>query len=96
VTRVRITPRAQRQLGHLIATRSLPHDTPERVAGSVAPLATHPRIGRGLRGTRAGYRYVRGPWRWIAIVYRYDAANDRVDIVAIQDTRTADAWTADR
>jgi hypothetical protein len=39
---------------------------------------------------------VPGPWGWLAIVYRYDAASDRVDVVAIQDTRTEDAWTSDR
>ena len=96
MSRVEVEPEAQAQLGRLIATRNLPADTPARVARSIRYLATHPRLGKALRGTHAEYRCLRGPWRWLVVVYRFDPANDVVIVVAIQDSRTNDAWASDR
>ena len=96
MARVTIMPMAQRQLAQLITTRALPDEAVTRVERSIGRLAAQPHIGPALRGERARYRYLRGPWRWMAIVYRVDQANDHVIVVAIQDTRSADAWTAER
>ena len=96
MSRVEAQPEVQRQLGRLMATRDLPPDTPVRVARAMGVLAAHPRLGKALRGTHAEYRYLRGPWKWLAIVYRYDAVSDVVVVVAVQDTRTEESWTHER
>jgi plasmid stabilization system protein ParE len=92
-----VVPRQVRgQLRHVVASRSLPSTTYRRVNELLAHLGTYPRLGSPLAGEHAGYRYVVGPKPWLLIVYRYDAALDQVDVIAIQDSRTADAWTAER
>ena len=86
---VDVTPTARRNLEALIETLSLPPSTVERLRASLEPLRRLPRLGAPLEGRWAGYRFVLGPWRWMLVVYRYDEAADRVDIVTIRDARSA-------
>lgn len=86
---VDVTPTARRNLETLIETLSLPPLTVERMRASLEPLRRFPRFGAPLEGRWAAYRFVLGPWRWMLVVYRYDEAADRVDIVTIRDARSA-------
>jgi plasmid stabilization system protein ParE len=88
VATVDVTPTARRNLEGLIETLSLPPSTVERLRASLEPLRRLPRLGAPLEGRWAGYRFVLGPWRWMLVVYRYDEAADRVDIVTIRDARS--------
>jgi hypothetical protein len=94
VARVEITPEAITRLDALIRTHSLPYDTRERVAHSLAPLSSFPRIGSPLHGRWDGFRFNLGPWRWLIAVYVYDESTDTVFVVTIQDTRSAEAATS--
>jgi plasmid stabilization system protein ParE len=78
----------------MIATHSLPADTRARVRRSIEPLTRFPLLGAPLDGRWRGYRFLLGPWRWMLIVYAYDADNDVVAIATIQDGRTSTAATA--
>jgi plasmid stabilization system protein ParE len=89
VATVDVTPTARRNLEALIETLSLPPSTVARLRASLEPLRRFPRLGAPLEGRWAGYRFVLGPWRWMLVVYRYDEAADRVDIVTIRDARSA-------
>ena len=84
-----VTPTARRNLEALIETLSLPPSTVGRLGASLGPLLRFPRLGAPLEGRWAGYRFVLGPWRWMLVVYRYDEAADRVDVVTIRDARSA-------
>ena len=86
---VDVTPTARRNLEALIETLSLPPSTVGRLRASLEPLRRFPRLGAPLEGRWAGYRFVLGPWRWMLVVYRYDEAAERVDIVTIRDARSA-------
>lgn len=35
------------------------------------------------------YRFLLGPWRWMLIVYVYDAQADEVTVVGFEDARSA-------
>jgi len=94
LTAVVVTPTAVEDLEALIRTHSLPADTRERVARSLRPLQRFPLLGAALEGRWTGFRFVLGPWRWLIVVYVYDAAADRVAVVTIQDGRAARAPTA--
>jgi len=87
---------AQIQLRWLMSTRALPADTPIRLAPLLDRLARYPLMGKELHGPHSRSRVLRGPWDWMVVVYNVDLAADRVEIIAIQDARTADAWTAER
>lgn len=91
-----VTPTARRNLQRLVDTHSLPASTAARLATSIAPVGLFPLIGAQLAGRWAGFRFVLGPWRWMIVVYRYDAGNDQVAIVTIQDGRQARAATHER
>ena len=78
----------------MIASHSLPEDTPTRVRRSIQPLERFPLLGAPLKGRWHTYRFILGPWRWMLIVYAYDAGADLVAIATIQDGRTAQAATA--
>ena len=83
-----ITPTAQGNLDVLIETLSLPASTRDRVRASLEPLRQFPRLGAPLEGRWAGLRFVLGPWRWMIVVYHYDARLDRVTIVTTRDARS--------
>ncbi len=93
MSRVLVAPEAAADLARLIATHSLPADTPSRVRRSTEPLARFPVLGAALEGRWRDYRFVLGPWRWMLIVYAYDAESDVVAVVAIEDGRTSTAAT---
>lgn len=90
---VLVAPSAAEHLRRLIRTHSLPGDTVTRVRRALAPLEEFPEIGAPLHGRWAHHRFVLGPWRWMLIVYRYDADIDRVAVVTIQDARASVAAT---
>lgn len=83
-------------LDHLIDSRSLPGDTRSRVVGASRHLEHFPESGAVLEGKLARYRFVLGPWSWMLIIYEYFADDDLVVITGIEDSREADAATADR
>jgi hypothetical protein len=94
VARVLVSPGAIDDLGRMIVTHSLPTETRARVRRSIQPLARFPLLGAPLDGRWSGYRFILGPWRWMLIVYAYDAETDAVAITTIQDGRTSAAATA--
>lgn len=96
MSRVLVAPEAVAALARLIATHSLPSDTPSRVRRSIEPLARFPLLGAPLEGRWREFRFVLGPWRWMLIVYAYDDEADLVAIVTIQDGRTSTAVTSGR
>ena len=89
MTRVVVTPVALEDLERLIRTHSLPADTMERVGHSLRALERFPLLGAELEGRWSGFRFLLGPWRWMIVVYVYDATDDRAAIVTIQDGRAA-------
>lgn len=86
---VLVTPAAREDLRRLIHTHSLPPSTVERVRRAIEPLREFPELGGHLHGRWASFRFVLGPWRWMIIVYHYDAEADMVAVVTIQDGRAA-------
>ena len=96
MTRVVVAETARRDLDSLIASRSLPGSTRDRVRVLLAPLATFPLLGRELVDRWVGFRVVLGPWSWMLLVYRYEEAADMVVLVTVQDSRTATAATSER
>lgn len=91
-----VTPTAGEDLRRLIRTHSLPSTTTARLRRSLEPLQQFPLIGASLDGRWTRYRFVLGPWRWMLVVYTYDAASDRVAVVTIQDARASTAATGGR
>jgi plasmid stabilization system protein ParE len=91
VARVLVAPATADDLARMIATHSLPADTPARVRRSIEPLGQFPLLGAPLTGRWRDYRFILGPWRWMVIVYAYDAGTDTVAILTIQDGRTSAA-----
>lgn len=86
-----VSETARRDLDGLIASRSLPASTRDRVATALRPLETFPRLGRELIGRWSPFRAILGPWPWMLIVYRHDLSSDVVVVVTIADSRTAAA-----
>lgn len=86
-----VAPAAIADLARIISTHSLPPDTRSRVRRSIEPLARFPLLGATLEGRWHGYRFILGPWRWMLIVYAYDADNDIVAVATVQDGRTSAA-----
>jgi plasmid stabilization system protein ParE len=84
-----VTPTARADLESLIRTLSLPANTVERLKASLRPLERFPLLGAPLEGRWSEFHFLLGPWRWLLIVYVYDASADRVAIVTIQDARSA-------
>jgi hypothetical protein len=89
VARVVVVPAAVEDVERLIITHSLPSDTRVRFRRSVRPLGQFPLLGAALGGRWQGFRFILGPWRWMVVVYVYDADNDVVSVVTIQDGRAA-------
>ena len=96
MAQVVVASTALAQLESLVRTHSLPADTKERFRRSLRALQEFPELGPALQGRWGGYRFVLGPWRWMLVVYRYDAAHDRVAIVTVQDARSSSSPTVER
>lgn len=96
MSRVLVAPAALDDLARLVATHSLPPDTPSRVRRSIEPLARFPLLGASLEGRWRDFRFVLGPWRWLLVVYAYDEEADLVAVVTIQDGRASTAATSGR
>jgi hypothetical protein len=87
-----VRPTALASLRRLIETHDLPDDTSARVRRSLRVLETFPLSGRALEGASLdGLRFVLGPWRWMLLVYEYDAGDDLAAVVLIEDARTTGA-----
>jgi hypothetical protein len=86
-----VAPAAADDLERMIVTHSLAPDTAKRVWRSLGQLTTFPSLGAALDDPWAGFRFVLGPWRWMVIVYSYDAATDQVNVPTIQDGRSSRA-----
>lgn len=84
---------AVEDLDRLVRTYALPGDTRQRVRTPLEVLGRFPRLGQELTGRWEGFRFLLGPWRWMLLVYVFDADRDRVVIVTIQDGRTSSAAT---
>ena len=96
MARVQLTVGAVEDLTRLIETHNLPADTRRRVPRSLQPLQRFPRLGAEIGERRPGCRYLVGPWPWLVVVYRYVEQDDRVDVLSIEDWRSARASTGDR
>lgn len=96
MARIVVTDQAARDLEDLVRTHRLPADTARRVARSLEPLADFPKLGAMLKGALAPRRFLLGPWRWMIVVYRFDADRDLVAILAIVDGRTSTSPVANR
>jgi plasmid stabilization system protein ParE len=95
VAQVELARAAVADLDRLVRTHSLPGDTRERVRASLEPLRRFPQLGPELTGRWEGFRFVLGPWRWMLLVYIFDARRDRVVVVTIQDGRASTAATGE-
>jgi plasmid stabilization system protein ParE len=83
-----------RALDEIIVTHALPSDTVRRVLDVIELLAVFPMLGRAVVSERLGeVRFVLGPWRWMTIVYEFDAPREIVRILTVEDARTSDAAT---
>lgn len=80
---------AVRDLNRLIAVLSLPENSKERVVRTLRVLERFPLIGGQLGGRWERFRFLLGPWRWMIIVYSFDAENDSVAVVAFLDARSS-------
>jgi len=96
VANVIVAPAAADDLELLIHKLELPLDTRLRVRARLTQLAEFPESGEPLAGRWQGFRYILGPWRWMLILFAYDAEADQVSVVTIQDSRTARAATSQR
>ena len=94
MTAVVVAPAALKALERLIESRSLPTSTHARVVATFDGLRLFPERGAPLAGRWSGFRYVLGPWSWLLIVYVYDSPSDTVQIVTLQDARSAIAATS--
>jgi hypothetical protein len=65
--------------------------TRARVKRSLSALTRFPRLGRELEGAWRPFHVLLGPWRWLLIAYVYEAPEDPVLVVTIQDARTSSA-----
>ena len=93
MARLELAASAVEDLRTLIQTHSLPPDTTARVVRSLRPLERFPLLGPELGGRWKGFRFILGPWRWMAMVYVVLEAEDRVVVVTIQDARSSTAVT---
>lgn len=91
MARVIVAPRAVADLDRLIAFHGLPENTLVRVQRSLRLIEQFPLAGRALHGEWDGLRFVIGPWSWMLIVYAFDADDDAVFVVTVQDGRSSTA-----
>ncbi len=91
-----LAPTAVADLERLIRTHSLPATTRERVKSSLRQLTTFPLLGAPLTGRWQSFRFILGPWPWILLVYVHDEEADRISVLTIQDSRSAESITSQR
>lgn len=96
MARVVVAPRAWDDLGTLINALNLPRNTRARVKKRLRPLGVLPEQGSELVGRWKGFRFVLGPWQWMLIIYAYDEDADQVNVVTIEDARSAKSATSER
>ena len=97
MVRVELSRAAAEDIARLRVTHSLPPDTGERIKASLRVLEQFPRLGAELESPEwAGFRFLLGPWRWMAIVYEILDDGDRVVVVTVQDGRSTSAAIASR
>jgi hypothetical protein len=97
MARVLVAPSARDDLERLIKTHSLPSSTNARVRRSLARVDRFPLLGRAIdEGRWSGYRFILGPWRWLIVLYKYDAPTETVMIAAFEDARSSTAATSRR
>jgi plasmid stabilization system protein ParE len=96
LTRLIVTPRAERDVEEAIANLNLPADTWARIGRSLRLLEAFPLAGRALEGDWSAARFLLGPWPWMILVYSCDEPAERVFLVAVHDARSATAATAKR
>lgn len=89
MAKVIVAPTAAEDLRLLIQRIQLPPDTRSRVRNRLSQLARFPESGEELPGRWQGFRCILGPWRWMLVVFAYDKDADQVNVVTIQDSRTA-------
>jgi plasmid stabilization system protein ParE len=94
VARVVVAPTAVADLDKLIRVLQLPAETRSRVRARLRQLADFPESGEQLTGRWKGFRFILGPWRWMLILYDFDATADQVSIVTIQYSRAAEPATS--
>ncbi len=94
MTRVIVTPQAQRDVDEAISALGLPDETWVRIARSSRALETFPLAGPVLAGRWSPIRFVLGPWSWMILLYRYDESSERIYVVAMHDARSATSVTA--
>jgi plasmid stabilization system protein ParE len=93
VARVIVSPRALTDLERLVAGLGLAAAAMARVQRSLRMLEQFPNAGRALTGRWGGMRFIIGPWPWMILVYAYDADDDAVFVVAVQDGRSSSSAT---
>ena len=96
MARVVVAPSARDDLTDLMDVLKLPQDTRMRVRQRIGPLAESPESGTALTGRWQGYRFILGPWDWMLIIYAYDAAENQVGVVTIQDSRSGSSARGSR
>jgi hypothetical protein len=96
VARVIVAPKARDDLSTLINALNLPRDTRARVKKRLRPVGVLPEQGSELVGRWEGFRFVLGPWPWMLIIYAYDEDADQVNVVTIEDARSARSATSER
>lgn len=95
MARVVVAPAANEDLNRLVLALDLPRNTRLRVKAKLNQLERFPSSGGELEGRWEGFRFVLGPWPWMLIVYAFDEDADHVNVVTIQDARSADSATSD-
>lgn len=88
---VLVTRAAVEDIDVLVLSHGLPDDTRLRLRRSLSVLVRFPLAGRALPGRWDGARYLIGPWPWMIVLYDYDADEDRVSVLAVQDGRSSTA-----
>ena len=97
MARVLVAPQAVGDLERLMRTHSLPPDTKDRVRRSLQPLTRFPLLGTEIEGGRwSVYRFVLGPWRWLIVLYRFDAESDTIMVASFEDGRSSAAAASSR
>ena len=97
MARVLVAPRARADLERLIRTHSLPPETKDRVRRSLQPLTRFPLLGTEIsQGRWSGYRFLLGPWRWLIVLYKYDAESETVMVASFEDGRSSAAAASSR
>ncbi|MGH2873399.1 MAG: type II toxin-antitoxin system RelE/ParE family toxin [Solirubrobacteraceae bacterium] len=86
-----VTRAAVEDIDSLVLSHGLPADTRARLRRHLSILSRFPLAGQALSGRWDGARYLVGPWPWLIVLYEYDADDDRVSVLAIQDGRSSTA-----